>query len=75
MLDLDKDELLTKTKANNVALLQAERNISIGEIDIKSRKSQYLPTIGLIGSYGWNKNNNNAASFATTMQHHLLQQR
>ncbi len=66
LLDLDKDELLTKTKANNVALLQAERNISIGEIDIKSRKSQYLPTIGLIGSYGWNKNNNNAASFATT---------
>ena len=52
LLDLDKDELLTKTKANNVALLQAERNISIGEIDIKSRKSQYLPTIGLIGSYG-----------------------
>lgn len=66
LLDLDKDELLTKTKANNVALLQAERNISIGEIDIKSRKSQYLPSIGLIGSYGWNKNNNNAASFATT---------
>ncbi len=66
LLDLDKDVLLSKTKANNVALLQAEKNISIGELDIKSRKSQYLPTVGLIGSYGWNKNNNNAASFATT---------
>lgn len=66
LLDLDKDVLLSKTKANNVALLQAEKNISIVELDIKSRKSQYLPTVGLIGSYGWNKNNNNAASFATT---------
>ena len=23
-----------------------------------------MPKIGLVGSYGWNKNNNNAASFA-----------
>ncbi|OBX22758.1 MULTISPECIES: TolC family protein [Bizionia] len=66
LLDLDKNELLSKTKANNVALLQADKNISIGEINIKARKSQYLPTVGLIGTYGWNKNNNNAASFATT---------
>ncbi len=64
-LKLNKEDLLTKTKANNIALLQADKNISIGEIDIRSRKSQYLPTVGLIGTYGWNKNNNNAASFAT----------
>ena len=25
-----------------------------------------MPTLGLIGSYGWNKNNNNAASFVAT---------
>jgi outer membrane protein TolC len=66
LLNLSKDDLLAKTKANNVSLLQADQNISIGELDIKTRKSQYLPTVGLIGSYGWNKNNNNAASFATT---------
>jgi outer membrane protein TolC len=66
LLNLSKDNLLAKTKANNVSLLQADQNISIGELDIKTRKSQYLPTVGLIGSYGWNKNNNNAASFATT---------
>lgn len=65
-LNLNKEELLSKTKVNNIGLLQAEKNISIGEIDIKSRKSQYLPTVGLTGTYGWNKNNNNAASFATT---------
>jgi outer membrane protein TolC len=66
LLNLDKTDLLVKTKANNVSLLQADKNITIGELDIKSSKSQYLPTIGLVGSYGWNKNNNNAASFATT---------
>ena len=30
---------------------------------IKANKSGYLPTVGLTGTYGWNKNNNNAASF------------
>ena len=30
---------------------------------LKANRSGYLPTIGLIGSYGWNENNNNAASF------------
>jgi len=39
--------------------------ILIGEYDIKSNKSSYLPTLDLIGSYGWNKNNNNAASFVS----------
>lgn len=65
LLDLDKDELLSKTKSNNVNLLQAERNIAISELDIKSSKAQYLPTLDLIGSYGWNQSNNNAASFVS----------
>ena len=37
----------------------------MSQLDIKSGKSAYLPTLGLTGSYGWNKNNNNAASFVT----------
>ena len=67
LFQLDKDDLLAKTKANNVMLLQANKNISISEIDIKSSKAQYLPTLGLIGSYGWNKSNNNAASFVSAV--------
>lgn len=63
LFDLNKDELWTKTKANNVSLLQIERNISISSLDVKSNRSQYLPTVGLTGSYGWNRNNNNAAAF------------
>ena len=64
LIQLDKDDLLEKTKANNVALLQAENTIAISKLDLKANKAtQYLPTIGLTGTYGWNKNNNNAASF------------
>jgi outer membrane protein TolC len=63
LFEIEKEDLWTKTKANNVSLLQAEKNISISSLDVKSNRSQYLPTIGLTGTYGWNKNNNNAASF------------
>jgi outer membrane protein TolC len=64
LLQLNKDGLLEKTKSNNVSLLQAEKNIAISQFDLQTNKAtQYLPTIGLTGTYGWNKNNNNAASF------------
>lgn len=61
-----KEELLEKVKKNNVSLQQVEKNILISDFQLKSNKSGYLPTIGLTGSYGWNKNNNNAASFLST---------
>nr|WP_252723793.1 TolC family protein [Winogradskyella psychrotolerans] len=63
MLQFQKDSLFEKAKSRNVALLQTEKNIEISKLDINSGKSAYLPTVGLTGSYGWNKNNNNAASF------------
>ena len=59
----NKEELFEKAKTRNVALLQIDKNIAISNYGIKSGKSAYLPTLGLTGSYGWNKNNNNAASF------------
>ncbi len=63
VLQLNKADLLQKVKDNNVTLLQLEKNLQITEYSLKSWKSDYLPTLGLTGSYGWNKNNNNAASF------------
>ncbi|MDO5972181.1 TolC family protein [Flavivirga aquimarina] len=63
MMDIDKNDLFNKMKTNNVTLLQLDKNIMINEFTIKANKSGYLPTVGLTGSYGWNKNNNNAASF------------
>lgn len=63
VLELNKDDLFQKTLANNAVLLQVDKSITISEYDVKSGKSAYLPTIGLTGTYGWNENNNNAASF------------
>ena len=66
IFNLNKADLKNKVKANNVALLQVEKNLIISAYDIKSWKSDYLPTLGLTGTYGWNKNNNNAAAFLST---------
>ncbi|WP_426431151.1 TolC family protein [Winogradskyella sp. HB-48] len=65
-LQFQKDSLFQLAKSRNVALLQTEKNIAISKLDINFGQSAYLPTIGLTGSYGWNKNNNNAAAFLTT---------
>ena len=65
-LQFQKDSLFQQAKRRNVALLQTEKNIAISKLDINSGKSAYLPTVGFTGSCGWNKNNNNAASFLTT---------
>jgi outer membrane protein TolC len=63
LLQLNKQDLLEKLYKNNVTLIQNEKNIAINEFTLKANKSGYLPALGLTGSYGWNKNNNNAASF------------
>ena len=60
---LHKEALLEKAKARNVLILQANKTIDIGNLDIKTNRAAYLPTLGLTGTYGWNKNNNNQASF------------
>ncbi|MDN3492839.1 TolC family protein [Winogradskyella bathintestinalis] len=67
LLQLDKTILLEKMKLNNVSLLQAESNINISQFDIKTNKAQFLPTVGLIGSYGWNESTNNSP-LAFTLQ-------
>lgn len=58
-----KEELFGLVKKNNTVLQQQEKNITISDFQLKSNKSGYLPSVGLTGTYGWNKNNNNAASF------------
>lgn len=63
LLQLNKEVLLEGLYKNNVSLIQNDKNIAINEFLVKANKSGYLPTIGLVGTYGWNENNNNAASF------------
>ncbi|MBT8268268.1 MAG: TolC family protein [Flavobacteriaceae bacterium] len=63
LMQLDRNDLFEKMQANNVDLLQIDKNLEISDLTIKTNKAAYLPTLGLNGSYGWNKNNNNPASF------------
>ncbi|MFS4455005.1 TolC family protein [Maribacter sp. 2304DJ31-5] len=60
---LKLDEFVGRATTNNVAILQTERNLNINAYDVKVNRSGYLPTIGLSGSYGWNRNQNPPSAF------------
>jgi outer membrane protein TolC len=57
------EDLAQKTFENNSTLKQNEINLAISEFNIKINKSNYLPSLGLNTSYGWNKSQNPATSF------------
>lgn len=63
VLGSSKDSLWETAQNKNVRVLQNLRNLSIGELGVRSSKSVMLPSVGVTGSYGWNRNNNNPASF------------
>ncbi|MEP3998951.1 MAG: TolC family protein [Ekhidna sp.] len=58
-------EFMDQVVSNNVAILQTESNLAINAYDIKVNRSGYLPTLGLTGSYGWNRNQNAPSAFLT----------
>lgn len=60
---LQLEDYVDEAEINNVSLLQIEKNLSISDYDIKISKSGYLPTVGLNGSYGWNRNRSAATAF------------
>ena len=60
---LQIEECVTQAHFNNVALLQAESNLSINAYDIKVNRSGYLPNLSLNGSYGWNLNQSPQTAF------------
>jgi len=55
------EDLISRTKNDNVYLLQANKNIEISNFQIKVNKSGWLPTVGISGSYGYNKLMNDAS--------------
>lgn len=57
------ENFVNSSKNNNVRLLQTEKQNTINEYQIKQAKSFLLPTVNLIGSYGWNRTNNPASAF------------
>ena len=51
-------------KENNTSLKIDDKNVSISKNEMKASKSTYLPTVGLIGNYGWNESiNDNPYAF------------
>ena len=60
------EEFLVDAEANNVRMLQAEKNITINDYNLKVGKSVFLPTVGLTGSYGWNQGNFPETNFLST---------
>ncbi|APG61025.1 TolC family protein [Christiangramia salexigens] len=57
------DSYVEKAELNNVSLLQIEKSLVISDYDLKISKSGYLPSLGLSGSYGWNRNRSAASAF------------
>lgn len=65
--NITMENFLTEAKQNNVQMLLMEKDIAISEYNMKALKSGYLPTVGLTGSYGWNKaSNNNPIAFTVS---------
>ncbi|WP_340064745.1 TolC family protein [Ascidiimonas aurantiaca] len=58
------EDLYATAKENNVNMQQLEKNLEINMLAVRSGYSNFLPTVGLTGSYGWNEvNNNNPLAF------------
>lgn len=57
--NINMANFLVEAKQNNVRMLLMEKDIAISTYTLKALKSGYLPTLGLTGSYGWNKSSNN----------------
>ncbi|MEX6625356.1 TolC family protein [Tenacibaculum salmonis] len=59
-IDLNLNTIFKKAKNNNAILLQANKNIKLGKLDVKIRKSGWMPNVSLTSSYAWTKSNNDA---------------
>lgn len=61
--ELELESFMAEVKNNNVRLLQAEKNLQISDYALKRTRGLLLPTVGLSGSYGWNRSENPASAF------------
>ena len=61
--EIQIEALLENAAAYNVSLLKQKQSTQINSYDVKVSQSGYLPSIGLVGSYGWNLNQSPASAF------------
>jgi outer membrane protein TolC len=61
--ELEMQTFIDSARENNVRLLQNSSDRQISDYNLKRNKGLLLPTIGLSGSYGWNRSENPASAF------------
>jgi len=66
-IDLTLDNILEKSATNNAVLLQAKKNIELGQLDVKMSKAGWMPNVGLTSSYAWNKSTNDPINQFSTV--------
>jgi len=54
---LTYDNVLSNAKSNNTLLLQANKNITLSDYDLKINKSSWIPNVGVNGAYNWRDSN------------------
>ncbi|MFT5621042.1 MAG: outer membrane protein TolC [Chitinophagales bacterium] len=63
MTAMSKEVLKKSMLENNSMLKQAEQNRHLNEYSVQINRARYLPSLSATAQYGWNRNNNNEASF------------
>lgn len=56
-IDLTYESMMQSAKINNTLLLQAEKNVTISDYDLKINKSSWIPNVGINGAYNWRDSN------------------
>jgi len=69
---LSRQEIKNRTLDTNTSLLQSDKNIQLGHVNIELAKARRLPSLETNISYGYAYNNNNAASFLSSLNTHGL---
>ncbi|MCB0471581.1 MAG: TolC family protein, partial [Flavobacteriaceae bacterium] len=62
ILGLNLASLMKSAEENNVTVLQARKNIELGEYTIRMNRAGYMPNVALTSSYAWTKSNNEPTS-------------
>ncbi len=60
---VDLKDIVSKYKKQNLTLLAGSKEIEINDLQLKTLRATFFPRLNLIGSYGWNRNNNPAGAF------------
>ena len=56
-IDLTYDSMMQSAKINNTLLIQAEKNVTLSDYDLKINKSSWVPNVGVNGAYNWRDSN------------------